>query len=86
MLQQFGLTTYADRRAASFSQNRCSISDVEAAQSSKVIRMRLKDLAGVFIVLGIGMGLSVLIFLMEVLSELLKGKRIVLSRLIFSRM
>lgn len=74
-MQQFGLTNYADRRAASISRNRCSIADVQTTQSKTVVRMGLKDLVGAFMILGGGIGLATLVFVIEVLIKLFKKRR-----------
>ena len=65
-MQQFGFTTYADRRAASLSRNPCSISDVKAAQTkASAVKMKIKEMTGAFIILGIGVGLAGFAFLIE---------------------
>ncbi len=68
-MQQFGLTTYADKRAASLSRNPCYISEVKAAQSSAVVLLTLKEMTGVFLLFGVGIGIAGIAFVIELLIK-----------------
>ena len=65
-MQQFGLISYAAKRAASLRSNPCLISDVNKATNTKAsVRIRLEDMAEAFVILGFGGGLASLAFLVE---------------------
>ena len=68
LLQQFGLTNFANKRAASKSHNPCA-THIKATRTVTV-GMKLKETADAFIVLATGIGLAVLTFI----AELVYGK------------
>jgi hypothetical protein len=69
-MQQFGLISYAAKRAASLRSNPCLISDVNKATNTKAsVRIRLEDVAEAFVILGFGCGLASLAFFIELFKN-----------------
>ena len=78
LLQQFGLTNFANKLAARKSHNLCA-THIKATRTVTV-GMKLKEMADAFIVLATGIGLAVLTFIAElVYGKITKKKKIQLT-------
>jgi hypothetical protein len=73
LLQQAGLIQYAEKRSAA-PPNRCSLSESKKVASNETLSLKLKDLAGAFAVLLLGLLLSVIVLLVEIILKNLKTK------------
>ena len=71
LLQQAGLMQYAEKRSAP-PDNRCSLSESKKMAANKTVPLKLKDLAGVFIILVLGSVFSFVIFLLECILKKIK--------------
>jgi hypothetical protein len=71
ILQQAGLMQYAEKRSAP-PDNRCSLSESKKMAANKTVPLKLKDLAGVFIILVLGSVFSFVIFLFECILKKIK--------------
>ncbi len=72
-MHQSGLILYAERRAST-SNDRCSVSAMQNANAAKPVALRLDELIGAFLIFITGTGLSIFLFFVELVSELLMKK------------
>ncbi|EFX82841.1 hypothetical protein DAPPUDRAFT_316351 [Daphnia pulex] len=64
LMQQAGLIQYAERRSA-VPYNRCSVSEATKIAANKVVPLKLKDVAGAFVILALGSALSFVVLFVE---------------------
>jgi ionotropic glutamate receptor len=74
-----GLPTFWVKNAMPQARQCFSKSKKPALSSSRQVPIRLNDLEGAFLILGIGLGLATLVFLLEKISKLLAQRNPVVT-------
>jgi len=64
LMQQAGLIQYAEKRSA-VPYNRCSVTEAKKIAANKAVPLKLRDLAGAFVIIALGSTLSFIVVFVE---------------------
>lgn len=63
-MHQSGLFQYAERRSA-ISYIRCSVTEIKKIKAGKIVSLTLDDVVGAFVLMTIGTGLALVVWIVE---------------------